>query len=125
MATFSIVSQALRTGEPIPQAFNTNLFERLHYHGDVGHYSYVAKDDVTHDDVHRRHLDSIKKYEFLFYATAISSVFQLLDVSIDILLRVETLLISRFAGPQRVAEYYYWALRRDTLAGVFAVEGPV
>ena len=80
MATFALVAQALRTGEPIPQAFHVNLFDRMHYHGDVGHYSY-SYTDVSHDDMHKHHIASVTRYEYMFYATAVAAVFQLLDVS--------------------------------------------
>ena len=80
MATFSIVAQALRTGEPIPEAFQVNLFDRMHYHGDVGHHSY-AYTDISHDDMHKHHFASVTKYEYMFYATAVAAVFQVLDVS--------------------------------------------
>ena len=80
MATFSIVSQALRTGEPVPQAFDQNLFDRLHYHGNVGHHT-LAHDDAAHDALHRQQAESVTRYEYMFYATAISAVFLMLDVS--------------------------------------------
>ena len=79
MATFSIVSQSLRTGEPVPQAFDQNLFDRLHYHGNVGHHS-LADGDTAHDALHRQLAESVTRYEYMFYATSISAVFLLLDV---------------------------------------------
>ncbi len=82
MATFSLVSQALRTGEPFPQALRQNLFDRLHYHGNVGHRSLATGGDVAHEALHRDHLNAIMRYEYMFYATAVSAVFQMLDVSV-------------------------------------------
>lgn len=79
MATFSLVSQALRTSEPLPQAFNQNLLDRLLYHGQVlRNASGTAA--LAHDDAHRAHLDFVFKYEYIFYASAVSAVFQLLEV---------------------------------------------
>lgn len=82
MATFSIVSQALETGEPIPEAFHQNLLDRLHYHGMVGHHTFSAHGDGESNAMRRQHTDSITRYEYMFYATAISAVLQLLDVSV-------------------------------------------
>lgn len=79
IATFSIVSQALKTGEPLPQAFNQNLLDRLLYHGQIRHTAgpFTAE---SHEQTHRAHLDSVSKYEYLFYACAVSAVFQILEV---------------------------------------------
>lgn len=82
MATFSIVSQALETGEPIPEAFHQSLLDRLHYHGMVGHQTFSALGDGSPDAMHRQHTDSVTRYEYMFYATAISAVLQILDVSV-------------------------------------------
>ncbi|GJE92380.1 fusaric acid resistance protein-like domain containing protein [Phanerochaete sordida] len=79
MATFSLVSQALRTGEPLPQAFHQNLLDRLHYHGTVGRHTYTTADGGANDATHRNHLDAIDQYEFMFYATAICAVFQIVE----------------------------------------------
>lgn len=78
MATFSIVAQALRTGEPTSEAFHINI---MHYHGDVGHYSY-SYTDFSHNDMHKHHFASVTKYEYMFYATAVASVLQVLEVSV-------------------------------------------
>ncbi|KAF7792650.1 hypothetical protein EIP86_003747 [Pleurotus ostreatoroseus] len=79
MATFSIVSQALKTGEPIPEAFHQNLLDRLHYHGIVGHHSFLAQGDIAPDAIHRQHAEAVTRYEYMFYATAILAVVQLLE----------------------------------------------
>lgn len=81
MATFSLVSQALRTGEPLPQPFHQNLLDRLHYHGAVGRHTFAGNDDNAKDSVHKSHLEQIANYEFMFYATAICAVFQVVEVS--------------------------------------------
>ena len=77
MATFSLIAQALRTGEPIPQAFHQNLLDRLHYHGSVGRQAFKA----DQEDVHKSQLDYIAEYEYIFYATSICAVFQVIEVS--------------------------------------------
>lgn len=80
MATFSLVSQALKTGEPIPQAFHQNLLDRLHYHARA-RYGSIRHDQPVRETMHRAHLESITKLEYVFYACAISAVYQILDVS--------------------------------------------
>lgn len=79
MATFALVSQALRTGEPLPQAFHQNLLDRLHYHGAVGRHTLAGANGGAKDAVHRSHLDQVESYEFMFYATAICAVFQVVE----------------------------------------------
>ena len=82
MATFSLVAQALRTGEPIPQAFHQNLLDRLHYHGSVGRQTFKA-DKAGKEDVHKSQMDHVAEYEYLFYATSICAVFQVIEVSLS------------------------------------------
>lgn len=84
MATFSLVSQALRTGEPLPQAFHQNLLDRLHYHGAVGRHTYASNDSSAKDSVHKSHLEQVRNYEFMFYATAICAVFQVVEVNLSL-----------------------------------------
>lgn len=79
MATFSLVASALRTGEPLPQAFNQNLLDRALYHGQAQQKG-GSPSIQAHDETHRAHLDSVSKYEYIFYACAVSSVFQILEV---------------------------------------------
>ncbi|KAI0339296.1 hypothetical protein BDW22DRAFT_1409168 [Trametopsis cervina] len=70
MATFSLLSQALRTGEPLPQAFHQNLIDRLQYHG---------ADHPVRDEAHRAHLESVGQLDYVYYACAIAAVFQILE----------------------------------------------
>jgi len=81
MATFSIVAQALRTGEPLPQAFHQNLLDRLQYHARARYESTrgPAAENSGRDATYRTHLESITQYEYIFYACAISSVHQILE----------------------------------------------
>lgn len=81
MATFSLVSQALRTGEPLPQAFHQNLLDRLHYHGAVGRTTF-AGDGQGADGSAQSYMEHVARYEFIFYATAICAVFQVIEVSL-------------------------------------------
>ncbi|KAI0683238.1 hypothetical protein BC835DRAFT_1423494 [Cytidiella melzeri] len=78
MATFSLVSQALRTGEPLPQAFHQNLLDRLQYHGRA-RYGSGGQDHPERDSAHKAHLESITQLEYVFYACAIAAVYQILD----------------------------------------------
>ncbi|KAI0087246.1 hypothetical protein BDY19DRAFT_986266 [Irpex rosettiformis] len=78
MATFSLVSQALKTGEPIPQAFHQNLLDRLHYHGRA-RYGSTRHDQPAREIMHKTHLESITQLEYVFYASAIAAVYQVLD----------------------------------------------
>ncbi|EKM50877.1 uncharacterized protein PHACADRAFT_151282 [Phanerochaete carnosa HHB-10118-sp] len=79
MATFSLVSQALRTGEPLPQPFHQNFLDRLHYHGTVERQTFAENDDNAKDLVHKSNPEQIANYEFMFYATAICAVFQVVE----------------------------------------------
>lgn len=81
MATFLLVSQALRTGEPVPEAFHQNLLDRLHYHGAVGRHTFSGSEGGAKDAVHRDAIDAISNYESMFYATAICAVYQVVEVS--------------------------------------------
>lgn len=79
IATFSIVSQALRTGEPLHEAFHMNLMDRLHYHGMVAARSLAAKAEIVLDNTLQDPLQSVAEYDYMFYASAVVAVFQLLD----------------------------------------------
>ncbi|KIP09379.1 hypothetical protein PHLGIDRAFT_86838 [Phlebiopsis gigantea 11061_1 CR5-6] len=78
MGTFSIVAQALRTGEPIPQAFHQNLLDRLHYHGSVGRQTFRSEKE-TNESLRAMHMEQVSKYEYVFYATSICAVFQVIE----------------------------------------------
>ena len=81
MATFSLISQSLRTGEPIPQAMHHNLLDRLAYHGHVARQGWTKSGDADGGEhpMHGKHVEYVYKYEFMFYATAICAVFQILE----------------------------------------------
>ncbi|KAL4246747.1 hypothetical protein ABKN59_009080 [Abortiporus biennis] len=80
MATFQIVSQSLKTGEPIHESFHQNLLDRLHYHGAVGAQTLIDdENNQQHEDRANHPLNSFMNYEYMFYASAVVSVFQILD----------------------------------------------
>jgi hypothetical protein len=67
MATFSVISQSLRTGEPL------NLLDRLFYHHAHSRTLVAAPDKKTH-------LEEIKSPSYIYYASAMIAVYQLLAV---------------------------------------------
>ena len=81
MAAFTLISQALRTGEPMHQAVHRNLFDKLHYHGTVGARSLAPKEGNEQRNPALFPVESVTTYQYMFYASAIVSVLQLLDVS--------------------------------------------
>ncbi|KAI0070747.1 hypothetical protein K474DRAFT_1631398 [Panus rudis PR-1116 ss-1] len=78
VSAFAVVSQALRTGEPLHEATRQNLVERLHYHGDVAEHALEEHADLNQDHV-AHPIESISDYDYMFYASAIVAVFQVLD----------------------------------------------
>ncbi|KAH8103409.1 hypothetical protein BXZ70DRAFT_728472 [Cristinia sonorae] len=82
VSSFSTIAQALRSGEPLSQTFHQNLLDRLFYHGVMhattskaireGPQSLSAQG--TEDPT-----ESIMDYEFMFYASAVVAVFQLVE----------------------------------------------
>jgi hypothetical protein len=84
MATFSLISQALRTGEPLPQTFHQNLLDRLQYHGRAL-YGSIGSDHPMREAAHKTHLESIAELEYVYYACAVAAVYQVLDVSVLLL----------------------------------------
>lgn len=90
--TFALVSQALRTGEPLPQAVHQNLLDRFHYHGRVGRQTHANANANGNggtpgkgDGTHQLHLEYVSQYEHMFYATAICAIFEVLEVSVMLL----------------------------------------
>ncbi|KAH9896908.1 hypothetical protein C8Q73DRAFT_642067 [Cubamyces lactineus] len=73
VSMFFLISQSLRTGEPLHQAQYKNLADRLHYHGG---YAVIGS---TADAVARktRLRQSLTSYEYMFYATAVVAVLQM------------------------------------------------
>lgn len=82
MSTFALVSQALRTGEPMNQVFHQNLLDRLIYHGNVAYPAPTGDDPPKggHADL----LDILTTYDYMFFAAGISAILQLLEVCLII-----------------------------------------
>jgi hypothetical protein len=113
MGTFSLVSQALRTAEPLPQAFNQNLLDRLQYHGRAS-YGPIGPDHPVREAAHKTHLESITELEYVYYASAVAAVYQVLDVSSTsfVLIRIVGWLnCIMFLGPQRMSRDCHSAVR--------------
>ena len=125
MATFSIVSQALRTGEPLPEAFHQNLLDRLHYHSRAA--AFAQPSDGQPYETQKAHLESITQYEYIFYACAIAAVFQIIQVSLFLAVYgyVQGLAKTSCVGSQRVQGYYDKVVRRGSYAWLGPVEGGV
>ena len=87
MAVFSIVSQSLRTGEPLHQVLPQSLVGRLLYH----HYNHKYLHDVPstlhghhdHDSLkHYLSVETVSSLDYMYYATGIVAVFLILNVSV-------------------------------------------
>ncbi|CDO75856.1 hypothetical protein BN946_scf184833.g7 [Trametes cinnabarina] len=74
ISMFFIISQSLRTGEPLHQAQYKNLADRLHYHGGWAVAGAHAADSKGRKMKLRQSLTS---YEYMFYATAVVAVLQM------------------------------------------------
>ncbi|KAI0041578.1 hypothetical protein FA95DRAFT_677065 [Auriscalpium vulgare] len=72
LSVFSLVAQALRTGEPIHTALPQNLMDRLLYH-----YTAVYL-NPRHDGLIR--IDEIESLDYLYYAAAVIAVLQLMEI---------------------------------------------
>ena len=79
MTTFSLVAQSLRTAEPMHQVIPTSLLDRLLYHQQHQYHSrsYESRADaVDQIDIAER----IKSLDFVFFATGIAAVSQIISV---------------------------------------------
>lgn len=75
---FLHISQSLRTAEPLHQAQKHNLVDRVFYHSE-GPYLHTVDEDA--DAIKPNHVESVMSYDFMFYASGVVAVFQLLQVS--------------------------------------------
>lgn len=91
LSSFQLVSQSIRTGEPLNRGHYQNLLERLHYHAKVAPTVSTSKDDVQS----MFDLDQITNYHYMFYATAVVAVWDLIEVSISSSIMSVTILIQR------------------------------
>ncbi|GBE84358.1 hypothetical protein BKA93DRAFT_807068 [Sparassis latifolia] len=104
LSTFMLVSQSLRTGEPLHQAQYQNLLDRVHYHGDMSHPTFDNEDVKAAE-----RLQSITSYEYIYYATAIVSVFQLLG-NLHELRRITT----RLCGEVQFEGFEQWRRKHES-----------
>ncbi len=78
VSMFYLVSQSLRTGEPLHGAQYKNLSDRLYYHSTAA----AAHTDVDADtQLRKAHRQSIMSYEYMFYASAVVAVLHMSHVS--------------------------------------------
>ncbi|KAJ7261026.1 hypothetical protein C8J57DRAFT_1184384 [Mycena rebaudengoi] len=71
MAVFSLISHSLRTGEPMSQALPHSIFERLvHHHGHTDLPAITVNNEL--------HIDQIKSLSYMYYASAVVAIYQLL-----------------------------------------------
>ncbi|KAJ7775586.1 hypothetical protein B0H16DRAFT_1713170 [Mycena metata] len=77
MAVFSLISQSLRTGEPMHQVIPMNLLDRLFYHDAHGHARtpLVPPEGSNGQPVD---VEGIKSVSYMYYASSIVAVYQLL-----------------------------------------------
>lgn len=89
LTTFSLVSQSLRTGEPIHTVLPQNILERLVYHYTPVYLSAInsgggknAGEGVNPPRGGIRQIDSsvFKSLDYMYYSAAIVAVFQILEV---------------------------------------------
>lgn len=78
MSTFTLVSQSLRTGEPIHQVIPTSLLDRLLYHQQHQVNSNNSAYEEAVDYVER-----VQSLEFVFFATGVAAMSQIISVSLS------------------------------------------
>ena len=81
VSTFFLLSQSLRTGEPLHAAQYKNLADRLHYHGSYSHVAGPETGASAHAKARTTLRQAIKDYEYMSYATAVVGVLQFTHVS--------------------------------------------
>jgi len=78
MSAFLLVSQSLRTGEPLHQAQSEDLIERAFYHS-TSPTTMPGLDAEALRDSHLKRLQSVTTYEYMFYASGVVAVFRMLE----------------------------------------------
>lgn len=79
MTAFSLISQSLRTGEPLHQVLPQSLVGRLLYH----HYNHHNLHEASPDRAHGGDgitVETLSSLDYMFYATGIVAVFLVLKV---------------------------------------------
>ncbi|KAJ3987146.1 hypothetical protein F5890DRAFT_1571904 [Lentinula detonsa] len=82
MSLFSLISQSLRTGEPLHQVLPQSLVGRLLYHHYHHHYLHNTSTDGSHGD--GLTVEMLSSLDYMFYATAIVAVFLVLKAVDDL-----------------------------------------
>ncbi|KAM5537128.1 hypothetical protein V8D89_009274 [Ganoderma adspersum] len=72
VSMFYLVSQSLRTGEPLHAAQYKNLSDRLFYHSTTS--TIAVTDADVHNQSEKAHRQSIMSYEYMFYSSAVVAV---------------------------------------------------
>jgi hypothetical protein len=80
MSIFSLVSQSLRTGEPMHQVLPSTLLERLFYHHPRNHGSTLNQEVMMT-------ITDMQSLDYMYYATGLCAVYQLLQ-SLDDLQKI-------------------------------------
>lgn len=76
MSIFALVSQSLRTGQPLHEIYPTALFERMLYH----HGQTTASTKDVDIESNEKRLERLQSPEFMYYATCIAAMSQLVTV---------------------------------------------
>jgi len=87
MSMFSLVSNCLRTAEPMQQVLPQTLLERLFYHR---HTSFLSPDSDKKDFVD---IEEMQSLDYMFYCTGLVAVYHLLQ-SLDDLHRITKRLVG-------------------------------
>lgn len=74
MSMFGLVSQSLRTAEPMHQVLPHTLLERLFYHR---HTSFLSPSSQKKDVVDIEEMESL---DYMFYASGLVAVYHILQV---------------------------------------------
>lgn len=79
MSAFLLTAQSLRTGEPLHEAQYQDLIERAFYHASSP-ATMPGLDTEALRDSQLKRLQSVTTYEYIFYASSVVAVFQMLEV---------------------------------------------
>ncbi|KAI0826576.1 hypothetical protein BC628DRAFT_1419081 [Trametes gibbosa] len=111
MSMFFLISQSLRTGEPLHQAQYRNLADRLHYHGGL-----AASGTGSDGAARKTHLrQSLMSYEYMFYATAVVGVLQVVHG-----LNEARTIVARLCGEVPLEGFARWREEYDRAHAVVA-----
>jgi hypothetical protein len=125
MAVFSLISQSLRTAEPLHGVLPQSLVGRLMYHSHSHHHMHAHSEN---DDSRRSSvsLDHVVSIDYMYYAAAVVAMLQLLRVCIEessfllSLLMAFSLLVIGRASPYH--KRFMWG---GTIEGICRLERPI